>query len=71
MCGCLSCVPHGEPGLQPRHVPRLGIKLVTLWFTAHTQATESHQPGLLPSSLWVMLFSLFLEACGIYVLSVC
>ena len=28
MCGCLSC----GPGLQPRHVPWLGIKLVTLWF---------------------------------------
>ena len=23
---------HRRPGLQPRHVPRLGIKLVTLWF---------------------------------------
>ena len=27
-----SCVPpYRGPGLQPRHVPCLGIKLVTLW----------------------------------------
>ena len=32
-CGCLSHVPYWGPGLQPRHVPRLGIKPVTLWFT--------------------------------------
>ena len=24
-----------------------GIEPVTLWFTAHTQSTELHQPGLL------------------------
>ena len=33
MCGCLSCAPNWGPGPQPRHVSRLGIKLVTLWFT--------------------------------------
>ena len=33
MCGCLSCAPHWGPGLQPRHVLWLGIKLVTFWFT--------------------------------------
>ena len=33
MCGCLSCTPHWAPGPQPRHVPWMGIKLVTLWFT--------------------------------------
>ena len=35
MCGCLLCAcppPTQEPGPQPRHVPWLGIKLVTLWF---------------------------------------
>ena len=32
MCGCLSHVPYWGPGLQPRHVPWLGIELVTLWF---------------------------------------
>ena len=31
-CGCLSRGPHWGPGLQPRHVPWLGIKPMTLWF---------------------------------------
>ena len=31
-CGCLSWAPHWEPGPQPRHVPWLGIELVTPWF---------------------------------------
>ena len=35
-----------EPGPQPRHVPQLGIKRATLWFTASVQSTEPHQPGL-------------------------
>ena len=38
--------PHLGPGLQPRHVPWLGIELATLWFTGSTQSTEPHQPGL-------------------------
>ena len=33
VCGCLSNTPHWGPGLQPRHVPWLGIEPVTLWFT--------------------------------------
>ena len=32
MCGCLSHAPCWGPGLQPRHVPWLGIELATLWF---------------------------------------
>ena len=32
MCGCLSHAPYLGPGLQLRHVPWLGIELVTLWF---------------------------------------
>ena len=32
MCGCLLCSPDWGPGLQPRHVPWLGIKLAILWF---------------------------------------
>ena len=32
MSGCLSCAPYWGPGPQPRHVPWLGIKLVTLRF---------------------------------------
>ena len=34
------------PGLQPRHVPWLGIEPVTLWFSGCIQSTEPHQPGL-------------------------
>ena len=41
MCGCYSCTLYW--GL--RHVPWLGIEPVTLWFTAHAQSTELHQPG--------------------------
>ena len=33
MCGHLSRTPNQEPSPQPRHVPRLGIELATLWFT--------------------------------------
>ena len=33
MCGCLLHTPYWGPGLQPRRVPWLGIKLATLWFT--------------------------------------
>ena len=32
VCGCLSSTPYWGPGLQPRHVPWLGIEPVTLWF---------------------------------------
>ena len=46
ICGCLSHTPYWGPGLQPRHVPWLGIEPVTLWFTVDTQSTELHQPGL-------------------------
>ena len=28
--------PSGDLAQKPRHVPWLGINLVTLWFTAHT-----------------------------------
>ena len=33
MCGCLSSAPYWPPGLQPRHMPWLGIEPATLWFT--------------------------------------
>ena len=33
VCSCLSCAPYWGPGLQPRHVPWLGIELVTLWLS--------------------------------------
>ena len=45
VCGCLSCALYQGPGLQPRHVPWLGIELATPWFEARTQYTELHQPG--------------------------
>ena len=32
MCGCLSCTSYWGPGLQPRHMPWLGIEPATLWF---------------------------------------
>ena len=32
MCGYLLHLPYWGPGPQPRHVPWLGNKLVTLWF---------------------------------------
>ena len=37
--------PQLGPGLQPRHVPWLGSKLVTFQF-AGAQSIEPHQPGL-------------------------
>ena len=32
MCGCLSHAPYWRPGPQPKQVPWLGVKPVTLWF---------------------------------------
>ena len=47
MCGWFSCTPCWGPGLQPRHVPWLGIEPATLWSTGTGgQSTEPHQPGL-------------------------
>ena len=33
MCGCLSHTPNWGPSLQPRHMPWLGIKPASHWFT--------------------------------------
>ena len=33
MCGCPSHTPNWGPGLQPRHVPWLGMQPATVWFT--------------------------------------
>ena len=38
--------PAGDLSHNPGMCPDLGIKLVTLWFAAHAQSTEAHQPGL-------------------------
>ena len=45
MFGWLSHAPYWGPDPQPRHVPWLGIQPVSLWFQAHAQSTEPHQPG--------------------------
>ena len=45
MCGCLWHGLYWGPGPKPRHVPRLGIELATLCFTARAQPAELHQPG--------------------------
>ena len=34
VCGCLSRAPYWGPGLQPRHVPRLGIEPAS-WHSIH------------------------------------
>ena len=33
VCGCLSSTPYRGPGLQPRHMPWLGMEPANLWFT--------------------------------------
>ena len=45
LIGCLSHAPSWGPGLQPRHVPRLGVEPAPLWFAARAQSIEPHQPG--------------------------
>ena len=42
MCGCLLCTPYWGPGLQPRHVPWLGIEPATLWFSRPSLNPLSH-----------------------------
>ena len=37
--------PNWGPGQRPRHVPLLGIELVTLQFIVGPQSTDPHQPG--------------------------
>ncbi|KAF6088501.1 hypothetical protein HJG60_008324 [Phyllostomus discolor] len=39
-----QCVVAGVHGLQPRHVPRLGIEPATLWLATRAQSTELRQP---------------------------
>ena len=47
-CVVASCAPpYWGSGSQPRHVPWLVIKPVTLWFADHCSTTEPHQPGLI------------------------
>ena len=41
MCGCLSHAPHWGSGLQPRHVPQLGIEPETLGFAGYKVIFEN------------------------------
>ena len=50
--GCLLHTPDWELGLQPRHVPWLGIEPVIFGSQAGTQSTEPHQPGLFFIFFW-------------------
>ena len=67
MCGCVSRAPYGGPGSQPRHVPWLGIKPVTLWFAYPCSITELHQPWLVCSFLLLSSDSLY--GCTTFCLS--
>ena len=46
MCGCLSHAPSWGPGLWPRHLPWLGIKLATPWFTGWRLSHWATRAGL-------------------------
>ena len=59
MCGCLSGGPHWGRGLQPRHVPCLGIKQRPFGLQARAQSTELHQPGL--NNTYLITLSLLKE----------
>ena len=47
----LTHLPWG-PGMQPRHVPWLGIEQRPFGSQAPSQSTELHQPGLFIVSFW-------------------
>ena len=61
MCGCLSHALYWAPSLQPRHVPWLGIELVTLWFIGwhlnhwETPARDLFSSTLFPSGYMIRL----------------
>ena len=48
MCGCLWHAPYWGPGLQPRHVPWLGIQPATHWFV-YPHSMHWATPGRAPS----------------------
>ena len=53
MWGCLSRAPYWESGLQPRHVPWLGIELVTLWFSGqHSIHWATPARAMIPFYTW-------------------
>ena len=65
LCACLSHVPYWGPGLQPRHVPCLGIEPATLWYTGwHSIHWHTSQGCLFvswnrPVLLYIFLLELF------------
>ena len=60
---CLLCAPYWGPGLQPRHVPWLGIEPVGS--QASAQCTEPHQPG---PSVWSLFPCLWFCFAHLFVL---
>ena len=67
MCGCLLHAPYCRPGLQPRHVPWLGIEPVTLWFVRQCSVHWAT-----PARLTVDLDDIFLMNNGVaYILYAC
>ena len=78
MCGCLLHTPYWGPGLQPRHVPWLGIKPVTLWFTgqhsihwATPARADSHVQKYIVSYNMVALLSQLLHLCSTEIAAIC
>ena len=71
MCGYLSCAPYWGPGLQPRHMPWLGVKPVTLWFLVRSPCSihwatsaraglyNSYSQSSLLMKTWIFYFILF------------
>ena len=43
MCGCLSCASYWGPGPQPRHVPWVGMKPATFWFSGWHSLSHTSQ----------------------------
>ena len=56
MCGCLSCSSNWGPGLQPRHVPWLGIEPATLWFTGRWTSGYSSTHWAIPARATTLRF---------------
>ena len=69
MCGCFSHAPHWRPGLQPRHVSRLGIEPATLWFagrhSVHWATPARAKFSFLPfSKILISLGLIHLKLCS-------
>ena len=55
MCGCLLCIPHRGPGLQPGMCPEWERNQRPFGLQARAQSTDLHQQGKNP----VLLFTKF------------